>query len=322
MATCPAPTARSSTARPAGQTSTKDDRPADAGFHDGELGVQHRAGVMAEAARLAGMLDPADLRGGVGRFLTDRTFSVLTGRDRLGRPWTSPVTGQPGFLAPTGATTLTVRSAPVAGDPLHRLPTGQPVGLVVMEFATRRRVRINGTLTAADEDTLEIAVEQAYGNCPQYIQQRTVRIAQTPAAGQGAVQLRSELTAADAEFIRDADTFFIGTRHPDRGADVSHRGGPVGFVRIDSGRLWWPDYAGNNMFNTLGNLAVDPGAALLVSDFSTGRTLQLSGTAAVEWIPPGLPGDEGGTGRRVHFTPEALVAGRFLALDADGSARP
>ena len=287
------------------------------GFHDGELGVQARAGVTADAARLSGMLAPADLRGGVGRQLADRTFAVLTARDRDGRLWSSPLTGPPGFLDPAGATTLTVHATPVAGDPLHDLGAGQPVGLVVVEFATRRRVRINGVLTAIGADLLQIAAEQAYGNCPQFIQQRVLRPGPTP--GGGAVERRSGLTSGDERLVRAADTFFIGTHHPTRGTDASHRGGPAGFVRVDSGQLWWPDYAGNNMFNTLGNLAVDPATALLFADFGTGRTLQLSGSAAVEWTAPDVPGDDDGTGRRVRFRPEAVVAGHLLPLHAAGT---
>ena len=71
--------------------------------------------------------------------------------------------------------------------------------------------------------------------------------------------------------------------HPTRGADASHRGGSPGFVRVAGGRLWWPDYPGNNMFNSLGNLAVDPAAALMFIDFFSGRTLQLSGAGDVRW---------------------------------------
>jgi hypothetical protein len=79
-------------------------------------------------------------------------------------------------------------------------------------------------------------------------------------------------------------------------------------VRVDGSQLWWPDYPGNNMFNSLGNLAVDDSAALLFVDFVTGRALQLSGTAVVEWTDPGTAGDDGGTGRRVRVRPEAVVA--------------
>jgi predicted pyridoxine 5'-phosphate oxidase superfamily flavin-nucleotide-binding protein len=284
----------------------------EAGFHDGELAVQARAGVSAAAARLSGMLAPAELGGGIARFLAARTFAALTARDHAGRLWISPLTGPAGFLAATSPTTLTVHAAPAAGDPLRAMPAGQPVGLLVIEFAARRRVRLNGTLTAAGPGRLRIEVEQAYGNCPQYIQQRDLEPASADGPAPGPVRCGSALTRRDEDLIRRADTFLIGTTHPARGSDASHRGGPPGFVRAGNGQLWWPDYPGNNMFNTLGNLAVDPAAALLFCDFATGDTLHLSGTAALQWTGTGVPGDDGGTGRRVLYTPDALVAGQLL----------
>ncbi|WP_197506788.1 pyridoxamine 5'-phosphate oxidase family protein, partial [Mycobacterium sp. E136] len=120
--------------------------------------------------------------------------------------------------------------------------------------------------------------------------------------------IRSDtLQPSHAALITRADTFFLGTEHPTRGVDASHRGGPAGFVRLDGNRLWWPDYPGNNMFNSLGNIAVDPAAAVLFIDFTTGATVAVSGTAAVVW--PDDDHDEDGTDRGVTFTAEAIVSG-------------
>ena len=199
------------------------------------------------------------------------------------------------------------------GDPLHGLPAGQQVGLVVVDFAARRRVRINGTLIQSRPGRLVIKVEQAYGNCPQYIQQRVLTSEYRDQAGAGDVRCDSALAAEDIQLIRGADTFFLGTTHPERGSDASHRGGPPGCDRVDGDQLWWPDYAGNNLFNSFGNLAIDPETALLFLDFTTGRTLQLTGAAEIEWGEPGRPGDDGHTGRRVRFTLQRLVAGHLLA---------
>jgi hypothetical protein len=287
-------------------------RAADVGFHAGELAVQRRAGTLDEAARLTPMLDPAELRGGIVAFLADRTFAVITARDGAGRLWTSPLSGPRGFLQAAGPTTLVIRARPRAGDPLHGLPAGQKAGLVVVEFATRRRVRVNGTLTAAGDGTLVMEVEQAYGNCPQYIRQRLLAQGNPGLAGAADVRRDEALAPADTELVRAADTFFLGTTNPERGSDTSHRGGAPGFVRVDGGRLWWRDYPGNNLFNSFGNLAVDPEAALLFLDFDTGRTLHLSGTAEVEWETAGRPGEEGQTGRRAVFTLRRLVAGHLL----------
>jgi hypothetical protein len=287
-------------------------RPADVGFHVGELAVQRQAGTLDEAARLSPMLDPAELRGGIVAFLADRTFAVITARDGAGRLWTSPLSGPRGFLEAAGPTTLVIRARLRAGDPLHRLPAGQKVGLVVVEFATRRRVRVNGTLTGAGDGALVMEVEQAYGNCPQYIHQRLLAQGNPGLAGAGDVRRDEALAPADTELVRAADTFFLGTTNPERGSDTSHRGGAPGFVRVEGDRLWWRDYPGNNLFNSFGNLAVDPAAALLFLDFDTGRTLHLSGSAEVEWEVAGRPGEEGQTGRRAVFTLQRLVAGHLL----------
>jgi predicted pyridoxine 5'-phosphate oxidase superfamily flavin-nucleotide-binding protein len=274
------------------------------GFHDGELAVQQRAGVRAQAARLSGMLAPPNLSGGASRFLSERTLAILTARDREGVLWTSPLPGARGFLEASN-TTLRIHTRPATGDPLDDLPPGQPVGVLAIDFALRRRVRINGTLTAVDAG-LEVAVDQAYGNCPQYIHPQPTPPT-GPDVGARAVRWSEALDAAQAQLIERADTFFLGTIHAERGADASHRGGAPGFVRVEGSQLWWPDYPGNNMFNSLGNLAVDSTAALLFEDFGTGETLHLSGTAAVEWTTPGAEGDDGGTGRRVRFTPRHIV---------------
>jgi uncharacterized protein len=280
-----------------------------AGFHEGELAVQRRAGVTAEAARLAGMLAEPDLDGGGHRFLAERTFAVLTARDSGGLLWSAPLIGPAGFLDGHGAV-LDIHAVLRPGDPLAALPAGQPAGVLAIDFAIRRRMRVNGTLISHVPGQFRISVDQAYGNCPQYIQQRLIEApsAAASAAGTGPVGgSGTKLTPAQSRMVRDADTFFLGTAHPDRGSDASHRGGPAGFVRVEAGTLWWPDYPGNNMFNSLGNLAVDPAASMLFVDFGTGQTLHLSGVAEIEWAEPGSPGDDGFTGRRIRFTLRKVI---------------
>ncbi|MGV0849756.1 pyridoxamine 5'-phosphate oxidase family protein [Mycolicibacterium phlei] len=178
-------------------------------------------------------------------------------------------------------------------------------GMLAIDFASRRRVRVNGTVADADADGLTVAVDQAFGNCPRYIQPRDLSPAQ-PSAAQD-FRRGDTLGESAAAVIGAADTFFLGTEHPSRGADASHRGGPPGFARVAGNTLWWPDYPGNNMFNSLGNLAVDPAAAVLVVDFATGATVQVSGTGAVEWS---------GTDRRVVLAVEAVVESRRPDLRA------
>jgi len=277
---------------------------AQTGFHEGELAVQDRAGVRAQAARLGGaMLATPDLNGGMSTFLSHREFAVLTARDDDGRLWTSPLFSSPGFLQAHDRE-LRVHAVPTPGDPLHGLAPGQPIGMLAIEFATRRRVRVNGTLIDVDDAGLVLSVDQAYGNCPKYIHPRHL---DRVSGSEHPVEHSTSLSAVHKKLIANADTFFLGTIHPTRGADASHRGGPPGFVHVDGDTLWWPDYPGNNMFNSFGNLDVDPSAALLFIDFDTGAALHVSGRATVEWVTPGEI--DGGTGRRVSLQVESVVWG-------------
>jgi predicted pyridoxine 5'-phosphate oxidase superfamily flavin-nucleotide-binding protein len=273
-------------------------RAAAVGFHPGELAVQQRAGVQAAAARLAPMVAGGELRPSAGAFLATVTFAAVTARDAAGRLWTSPLFGPPGFLRVATPTRVQIATTARVADPLRELPVDQPIGLVAMDFAKRRRLRINGILNGAGAGGMSVEVDQAYGNCPQYI---TPRIPRTSASSSPNIFHGNALRPQDIEFVQAADTFFLGTTHPDSGNDASHRGGPAGFVRAVSGQLWWPDFGGNNMFNSFGNLFVDPTAALLFVDFTRGATLQLSGTASLHW---GGASD----GRRVLFTPDELLA--------------
>ncbi|GAA4709616.1 pyridoxamine 5'-phosphate oxidase family protein [Pseudonocardia yuanmonensis] len=271
------------------------------GFHSGELAVQRRAGVDRDAARLIGMLDAPDLRGGLARSLAERTFLAITAHDRTGRLWITPLVGSPGFVEVRGPADLLVHAVPPPGDPLEGLGAGQQVGILALDPARRRRVRVNGTLSGADERELAVHVDQAYGNCPRFIHPRDLEPA--PVLGPPTVRRGQALAPADVDLVRRADTFLLGTSHPTRGADASHRGGRV--VVEDARTLYWPDLPGNNMFNSLGNIAADPAAALVFVDFATGGTVHLSGQAEIDWAEEG---------RGVRFTVEALVSGPTLAL--------
>lgn len=270
------------------------------GFHEGETATQRRAGVEAEARRLEGMLRASGLTAGAEAFLGSQRFAAMTGRDHDGVLWISPLAGPPGFLRGEDDL-LRVSALPRGGDPLHEIPGGQQIGLIAIDFATRRRLRVNGELVDADGAGLTVRVDQSYGNCPKYIHRHAIDVAGM--TGPVSQRRATLLGPTDQALVAASDTFFLGTSHPTRGSDASHRGGPPGFVRIDSPtRLWWPDFPGNNMFNSYGNLAVDDEAALLFVDFDTGAALHVTGTARVRWTTPGASGDDGGVGRSVAFS--------------------
>jgi hypothetical protein len=214
------------------------------------------------------------------------------------------LTGEPGFIRVTGASTVEVAATPPAGDPLHEV-LGAParVGTVAVEPGSRRRIRMNGTARPTTGG-LRIDLAQVYANCPRYIQRRAPhRAAVTP----GTPRLGGALHDEDMRFAATIDTFFVATTDADGNTDASHRGGNPGFLQVLSPtRLRWPDYAGNSMFNTLGNLEVNPRAGLLLPDWATGGLLHVTGSAAVDWNPDHarpVPGAE----RLVDFTVDKVV---------------
>ena len=107
------------------------------------------------------------------------------------------------------------------------------------------------------------------------------------------VEHLAELDAAARNAVEGADTFFAASSSGEDGGaaggvDVSRRGGRPGFVRMTSaGVLEIPDFRGNGYFNTLGNMLLDPRAALTFPDFASGDVLHLSGRAEMDWTAAG-----------------------------------
>jgi predicted pyridoxine 5'-phosphate oxidase superfamily flavin-nucleotide-binding protein len=278
-------------------------------WHAGERAVQTRAGSRERMAEIG----PRVLRDAMPEqhrlFFAELPFLVLGSVGADGAPWASIVAGTPGFAHAPDPRTLTVAAAPTAGDPLAaNLALGAPIAALGIQLETRRRNRANGRVASVSERGFVIGVEQSFGNCPQYIHVRELEAAAPHAPGE-AQREGARLSAAALQHVRDADTFFIATAS-EGGADVSHRGGPRGFVHaaeVDGAAvLTFPDYRGNFYFNTLGNLHANPRAGLLFPDFATGDVLTLTGRTEVIWDGPELA-DFLAAQRVVRFTAERGV---------------
>jgi len=251
-------------------------------FHEGELAVQAQAGVQEMASRV-GKSIRSIIPLAAQEFLSSQPFAVLSSIDQQGRVWASILTGQPGFIRTLDERTIQIQAMPAAGDPLaENILLNDQIGMIVIEFATRRRIRMNGT-AKIDKEAIHIQTEQVYSNCPKYIQARTWK-SQVESNDQISVQRSAEFSYQQQSWIQQADTFFIASHHKNGGADASHRGGNPGFIQIlDRNTLRFPDYTGNTMFQTLGNISVNPNCGLLFIDFERGATLQLTGTAKIVW---------------------------------------
>ncbi len=273
-------------------------------FHEGELAVQARAGVSDQAQRVGRIIQPT-LPEGAAMFLANLPMLFQGGVDGRGDVWASVLAGQAGFIRAAGPREVVIDALLRSDDPLAGLEAGADAGFLAIELSTRRRFRFNGKLTRADGE-LHVRVEQAYGNCPKYIQVRELIGVQKPSPARLTV-VDTRLSGLDIELIRRSDTFFIASTARGYGADVSHRGGLPGFVRASAdGTLVFKDYPGNNMFQTLGNLTIDPRAGLLFIDFESGTMLQLTGKAEVRW-PGGQSHDRADKGREVVFRPRRVI---------------
>jgi ferredoxin-NADP reductase/predicted pyridoxine 5'-phosphate oxidase superfamily flavin-nucleotide-binding protein len=261
-------------------------------FHAGELAVQERVGVRefahSSGTRSIRRVMPEQHR----TFFNDRPFMVLGGVDANGQPWATLRVGQPGFVSSPDVHTLRIAGTTLPGDPLaDAWKVSSMIGALGIQPETRRRNRVNGVITSLDHGQITLDVSQSFGNCPKYIQGRTpIFVPDALTVPRQPQRRASQLDDDDRALLEAADTFFIASVNGSddagfaRGADVSHRGGRPGFVRVDDANtLTVPDFSGNRFFNTLGNLTVNSRAGLMFLDFVSGDLLYIAVESEIIW---------------------------------------
>ena len=264
-------------------------------FHRGEKTLQSHVGVRDKMERFGKKVIRSFMPKQHQNFFSQLPFLFVGHVDKHGWPWASIICNPPGFVSATSDTELRITSQPAVGDPLREVFSNENVdstqlGLLGIELPTRRRNRLAGHVMHSENGEVLLKVDQSFGNCPKYIQSRDVSLIKPETMPEPVVETMTVLDEAAKAMISQADTFFVASyfsrgagSHESDGADVSHRGGKPGFVRIDSDKkLTIPDYRGNNHFNTLGNIIENGKAGLLFLDFSTGEILMMTGNASVD----------------------------------------
>ncbi len=273
-------------------------------FHPGEREVQLRAGVREEAEKRGQKMLTAELAPKQREFFQQSPFIVTGHCDEHGQPWAGLITGTPGFMKlEENSNQASIGWSSANNITKVTARPGNSLGMLGIEFESRRRNRLNATVFANDEHQWRMIIDQGYGNCPKYIQQRPWQPALFETDYR--MQQQTTITAAMKNLISKTDTFFIASSSgPEMtgsgsdsqssawGADISHRGGESGFLQLNNGSLTFEDYPGNNLFNTIGNLQQYPYCGLLIIDFSNGELLQIAGKTRVE---------HHSEGRRVHI---------------------
>ncbi|KAF2837626.1 oxidoreductase-like protein [Patellaria atrata CBS 101060] len=236
--------------------------------------------------------------------------------DSENRPWTTIWGGDPGFSQPLGSSIIGTKTLvdrkydPVVqalfggradGEVVKEEGKGRMIGGLTIDLMTRRRVKLYGRMVAGavdhlkqgQETNLDVSgvgqiqlvtkIEQSLGNCPKYLNKKEIHSASpVPILTSGSPQL----SEAALNLLAKADLFFITSSNNQEDMDTNHRGGPAGFIRVLSNdtlgaELVWPEYSGNRLYQTLGNLYGTPLAGLVFPDFSTGNVLYLTGRTTI-----------------------------------------
>ena len=118
---------------------------------------------------------------------------------------------------------------------------------------------------------------------------------------------RTAFSPDDKSFIEATPYFFLATADAEGRPDCSFKGGMPGFVRVTGpSELAFPDYDGNGMFKSLGNLLVNPSVGLLfIALHDAPRRLRVNGTASVRRDDP-LMADTVGAQMIVRVTAVAI----------------
>lgn len=267
-------------------------------WHEGEEKMHRLMKVPEETNPVTPFLTP-----GAGSLVHRAPLLALGCLDKDMRPWTTLWGGEPGFARPVGTEALAVRVQVGGGhDPVLRALLGDsgvnevvqhqekgPIcaGLAI-DLNKRNRVKLFGRLKGGgttDEGVggFLFEIEGSLGNCPKYINKKTIEPCK---ADPKLVSDSPKLSLEALKLLKEADTFFMSTSNGQNDMDTNIRGGLPGFLRIISNEssgavLIYPEYSGNRLYQTLGNLQTTPFAGLTVPDFNTGDVLFLTGETEV-----------------------------------------
>ena len=255
-------------------------------FHKGQLAVQKIAGEEEIAIQRIPMIKDS-LHPRSIPFIEHQVLAFPGSEDSTGAIWLSLLVGERGFISIPSVQEIKFDLTKITSTKedifFTNIETNPTVGLLFHEASRRARYRAWGEAHKNGTE-ISITIKMGYPSCPKHIQREIIEIPDDIAPIPPKYDKGTTLGTYEYEWISSAHTFFIGTQTKKGDIEASHRGGDPGFIEIlENGHLRVPDYLGNSMFSTLGNIYENPKAALLFVDYEKGETLQLSGTAELQF---------------------------------------
>jgi hypothetical protein len=236
-------------------------------YHEGQRAIQEEANTVALAGHLAGWHGPiSEFSGGADLF--------LFAHDDGGELRFTVLSGPAPMVEPVAEDTLRVRFPAGA----HLPPAGKVGGLAV-NLGQARRARVNGLLAHPGGGDAELRMDETFTLCRKYLAP-SLSTATSPACGPST---RCAIALDDAwllGLLARAETTFLASIGPSGMPDVAHRGGPPGFVTLDAAArtLAWPEFVGDGVFKSAGNVRALGRLTLLVLDTETGDGAELIGS--------------------------------------------
>ena len=255
-------------------------------FHDGQLAVQKITGEeeieKSRIPMISNALHPRSIP-----FIEHQVLAFPGSEDSNGDIWLSLLVGKRGFINIPSLQEIKFDLSKIVSNMddifFENIKTKPTVGLLFHEAERRARYRAWG-VAHHEGDALSFDIKMGYFSCPKHIQREVIELPENTKEIVSNYNKGTALGKLEKEWISNAHTFFITTQTKKGDIESSHRGGDPGFIEIqENGLLRIPDYLGNSMFSTLGNIYENPKAALLFVDYKKGETLQLSGTAALQF---------------------------------------
>jgi hypothetical protein len=238
-------------------------------YHPGQIEVQQEANTREVAEMLADWVGP------VGLFASVADLIVVATADEADDLRFSTVSGEAPLVDVVADETIRIEGLRPA------IPSESALaGALAISLAQLRRARINGRLTLDGSGSI-LEAEEAFTNCRKYVVPSLAVDGVLRAGPREAVTLALDDPWLAGALAR-ADTSFLASASPEGQPDVSHRGGAPGFLSFDAaaGTLTWPEYVGDGMLKSAGNIRATGRAGLLVLDLDSGDAAELTGTAA------------------------------------------